>query len=76
MAGPLGKPAPIVDAKEDSRRSLLGEYCRLVSEASPTGFILENVASLLHPRNRPTFEAATDMRAIEECCQYIVENAP
>ncbi len=36
----------------DPRAGLLGEFVRVLREARPEGFVLENVASLLHPSNR------------------------
>lgn len=51
------KPAPIVEARPDARRSLVEEYWRLVEEAEADGFVFENVPSLLHPRNRGMAEA-------------------
>jgi len=32
-------------------RNMIGQYLRLISEIQPDGFILENVESLLHPKN-------------------------
>ena len=48
--------API-EARTDSRRTLVSEYMRLVYEADAAGFVFENVPSILHPRNRAIFEA-------------------
>lgn len=50
------RPEPITEAKEDERRDLLREYWRLVVEARADAFVMENVRSLKHPRNRGTFE--------------------
>jgi DNA (cytosine-5)-methyltransferase 1 len=36
----------------DSRRELVGEFWRVVSEADADAFVFENVPSILHPRNR------------------------
>lgn len=41
----------------DPRAALLGEYIRVLREARPAGFILENVPSLTHPSHRSAFEA-------------------
>jgi DNA (cytosine-5)-methyltransferase 1 len=49
------KPKPITKAKQDDRRSLLQEFARLVVEAKADAFVMENVTSLLHPRNREMF---------------------
>lgn len=46
------RPDPITIAKDDERRDLLGEFYRLVLESKSDGFVMENVRSLLHPRNK------------------------
>lgn len=51
------RPDPVTSAKPDDRRDLLDEFRRLVVESKADGFVMENVPSLLHPRNRPTFDA-------------------
>ncbi len=51
------KPLPITEAREDDRRDLLAEFHRLIVEANADAFVMENVRSLLHPRNKPVFEA-------------------
>lgn len=38
-------------------RNLLGEYLRALSEMKPTGFLFENVESILHPTNKEGFFA-------------------
>lgn len=48
--------API-EARPDSRRTLVSEYMRLVLEVDAEGFVFENVPSILHPRNKAVFEA-------------------
>ncbi|WP_439691113.1 DNA cytosine methyltransferase [Curtobacterium sp. SP.BCo] len=48
--------API-EARADSRRTLVSEYMRLVLEVDAEGFVFENVPSILHPRNKAVFEA-------------------
>jgi DNA (cytosine-5)-methyltransferase 1 len=50
------KPKPITRPKADSRRSLLEEFARLVRESNADAFVMENVRSLLHPRNMSTFQ--------------------
>ncbi|WP_420574611.1 DNA cytosine methyltransferase [Kordia sp.] len=35
----------------DDPRNMIGNYLRLIEELKPNGFILENVESLLHPKN-------------------------
>jgi DNA (cytosine-5)-methyltransferase 1 len=34
-------------------RNMIGQYLRIVDEIKPDGFLLENVESLLHPKNAP-----------------------
>jgi DNA (cytosine-5)-methyltransferase 1 len=36
----------------DDPRNMIGQYLRMVAELQPDGFILENVESLLHPKNK------------------------
>jgi DNA (cytosine-5)-methyltransferase 1 len=43
--------------RPDERRFLIGDFLRLVVEANTDGFVFENVASLLAPRNRPMLDA-------------------
>lgn len=35
-------------------RNMIGEYLRIISEFKPDGFLLENVESILHPKNEST----------------------
>lgn len=35
-------------------RNMIGEYLRIISELNPDGFLLENVESILHPKNENT----------------------
>ncbi len=35
-------------------RNMIGQYLRMIKELQPDGFILENVESLLHPKNKET----------------------
>jgi DNA (cytosine-5)-methyltransferase 1 len=51
------KPAPLTEARPDSRRTLVHEFLRLTLEANAAGFVFENVPSILHPRNKHVFEA-------------------
>lgn len=45
-------------------RNMIGQYLRIVEELQPDGFLLENVESLLHPKNA---QAVTDLKeAIEK----------
>ena len=43
------------DPLEDPRSSLLAHYTRLLRSVLPHAFVFENVASILHPTNRPVF---------------------
>jgi DNA (cytosine-5)-methyltransferase 1 len=54
-------PPPV---RPDSRRSLVGEFWRLVRETGADMFLMENVPSILHPRNRG--EVTTLVDAAEE----------
>lgn len=40
-------------------RNMIGQYLRIVEELQPDGFLLENVESLLHPKNA---QAVTDLK--------------
>jgi DNA (cytosine-5)-methyltransferase 1 len=42
---------------ENDPRNMLSEFLRVVEEARPTGFLFENVDSLLHPTNKHVVEA-------------------
>lgn len=48
------RPPSITEARPDERRDLLLEFARLTIEAKADGFVLENVPSIFHPRNRET----------------------
>jgi len=41
---------------EEDPRNMLGQFLRAVSELQPNGFLFENVESIRHPTNLPTFE--------------------
>jgi DNA (cytosine-5)-methyltransferase 1 len=51
------RPEPPVEARPDSRRTLVEDYWRLIVEADADAFLFENVRSITHPRNRPVLEA-------------------
>ena len=40
---------------ENDPRNLLGQYARALREMQPSGFLFENVESILHPTNRDAF---------------------
>jgi DNA (cytosine-5)-methyltransferase 1 len=50
------RPDPVLEAKDDDRRNLLKEFWRLVVESRADAFVMENVRSLIHPRNLNTFQ--------------------
>ena len=39
----------------DDPRNMIGNYLRLISDLKPNGFVLENVESILHPKNIHAF---------------------
>lgn len=41
---------------DEDPRNMLGQFLRAVSELQPNGFLFENVESIRHPTNLPTFE--------------------
>ena len=40
---------------ENDPRNMLGQYTRALSEMQPSGFLFENVESILHPTNKQVF---------------------
>lgn len=54
------RPSEPLEARPDSRRTLVHEYLRLVREVDASAFVFENVPSILHPRNKHIFEALRD----------------
>jgi DNA (cytosine-5)-methyltransferase 1 len=40
----------------DDPRNMIGQYLRMISELKPNGFILENVESIMHPKNKAAVE--------------------
>jgi len=55
-------------------RNMIGQYLRIIEEIRPDGFLLENVESLLHPKNA---EAVSDLKeAIDKLgYQFVVYRA-
>ncbi len=51
------RPTEALVARPDSRRTLVHEFWRLVTESDASAFVFENVPSILHPRNKHIFEA-------------------
>jgi DNA (cytosine-5)-methyltransferase 1 len=45
----------------DDPRNMIGQYLRLIQELKPNGFLLENVESLLHPKNKDAVDALEEM---------------
>lgn len=48
-------PAPLAEPRDDRRRFLIDVYADAVRDAKPSAFLFENVASILHPRNKVVF---------------------
>jgi DNA (cytosine-5)-methyltransferase 1 len=64
------KPTEALQARPDSRRTLVHEFWRLVRESDASAFVFENVPSILHPRNKHIFEA---LRSDAESAGYKTE---
>lgn len=45
----------------DDPRNMIGQYLRLIKELKPNGFLLENVESLLHPKNKDAVNNLEEM---------------
>lgn len=45
----------------DDPRNMIGQYLRLIQELKPNGFLLENVESLLHPKNKDAVDNLEEM---------------
>lgn len=45
-------PKSPLPPRDDQRRDLVLEFARLVTDVKATGFVFENVPSILHPRNQ------------------------
>lgn len=52
-------------------RNMIGQYLRMIEELNPDGFILENVESLLHPKNINAVEKLEE--AIEKLGYYYIK---
>lgn len=55
----------------DDPRNMIGNYLRLIEEIKPDGFVLENVESLLHPKNIEAVEKLEE--AIEKLGYYHIK---
>ena len=53
------------------RRNMIGQYLRMIEELNPDGFVLENVESLLHPKNVEAVEKLEE--AIENLGYYHIK---
>jgi DNA (cytosine-5)-methyltransferase 1 len=40
----------------DDPRNMIGQYLKMISDIQPDGFLLENVESILHPKNAPAVD--------------------
>lgn len=61
---------------DDDPRNMIGQFLRAVSELQPSGFIFENVESILHPTNIATFERfLVAARAIGYTCTVYRANS-
>jgi DNA (cytosine-5)-methyltransferase 1 len=61
---------------EDDPRNLIGQYLRVVDELRPSGFLFENVESILHPTNIATFERfLVEARALGFACTVYRANS-
>lgn len=69
----LRRPPPPTFVRPDSRRDLVAEFWRLVVESHADAFVLENVKSILHPRNRSIVEHLIRAAAREGYHVRIVE---
>lgn len=52
----MERPAALIEARADARRTLVEEFWRLIFESNADGFVFENVPSIKHPRNRPVLD--------------------
>ena len=56
-------------------RNMIGQYLRLVDELKPDGFLLENVESLLHPKNsQAVLELKETIEKLGYHAQLVVDN--
>src|SRR6185437_16157955 len=51
------RPVAKTKAKIDARRDLVQDFWRIVEESGADGFVVENVPSIKHPRNKPVYDA-------------------
>ena len=57
----------------DPIAALIDEYLRIVTDLKPTGFVFENVESLMHPTNRFIVEKFIEIIARNEYAYKIVK---
>ena len=61
---------------DEDPRNMLGQFLRAVSELQPSGFLFENVESILHPTSRPTFERfVAEARVLGYACTVFRANS-
>ena len=65
----LPKKKNRIEVQDDHRTNLVMEYARLIEEISPSGFLFENVNSILHPANKPFLQ---EFITFTENCGYKV----
>lgn len=61
---------------DEDPRNMIGQFLRAISELQPSGFIFENVESILHPTNIATFERfLAEARALGYACTVYRANS-
>lgn len=61
---------------DEDPRNMLGQFLRAVSELQPNGFLFENVESIRHPTNLPTFERfVAEARGLGYACSVFRANS-
>ncbi|MFV2051714.1 DNA cytosine methyltransferase [Aliiroseovarius sp. YM-037] len=61
---------------DEDPRNMLGQFLRAVNELDPNGFLFENVESIRHPTNLPTFERfVSEAEALGYACTVFRANS-
>ncbi|MBJ6371794.1 DNA cytosine methyltransferase [Sedimentitalea sp. CAU 1593] len=61
---------------DEDPRNMLGQFLRAVNELQPNGFLFENVESIRHPTNLPTFERfVSEARGLGYSCTVFRANS-
>lgn len=61
---------------DEDPRNMLGQFLRAVGELQPGGFLFENVESIRHPTNLPTFERfVSEARGLGYTCTVFRANS-